>query len=394
MWERGTPGLTLRSSKCALRGNPRLGRLSANPVLVAVQGLPLPRQRRSAARERDLLADGGAGVQILPMGHPSPVAHPKLHAWALSKASPVGMPRDSSLPHPFGESTSPQRRGSWHVLGDRCLGHKAGFNRRRAAEYAEPSPQEEFRPAAGHSSPELSSGWHVASPFITPGAARKGLPSWWPRGDHRGHGSPVRGPGARPSPSDPQVLPWRVGTCRCNALVRKTSSRAASLASRHQRPSRLHVWWIKLGISPELILPTRPEQNGRQERVHRTLKDATARPPSANLRSQKRGFDRFRSEFNLERPHEALGQNPPADFCHRFPRPLPRKIPDILFPPPFEVRRVSHDGGVRWSSGWATSVTCCLKSMWASGFTAPMFLGRFDECIFKLFGSYPSNMPL
>jgi hypothetical protein len=73
---------------------------------------------------------------------------------------------------------------------------------------------------------------------------------------------------------------------------------------------------------------------------------------------------------------------------------LPRKIPDILFPPPFEVRRVSHDGGVRWSSGWATSVTCCLKSMWASGFTAPMFLGRFDECIFKLFGSYPSNMPL
>ena len=170
-----------------------------------------------------------------------------------------------------------------------------------------------------------------------------------------------------------------------------------------QRLSRLHVWWIKLGISPELILPAHPEQNGRHERFHRTLKDATVRPPSANLRAQQRAFDRFRSEFNLERPHEALGQNPPGDFYLPSLRPFPRRIPEIVYPPHFEVRRVSRNGGVRWSSGWVNishvlseeyigfeEITCGVWSV----YFGPMFLGRFDECNLKLFGSYPYNMPL
>src|SRR5204863_582411 len=70
-----------------------------------------------------------------------------------------------------------------------------------------------------------------------------------------------------------------------------------------RRISRLHVWWIRLGIVPELIEPSHPEQNGRHERFHRTLKDETARPSRANLGCQQRRFDHFRIEYNQERPH-------------------------------------------------------------------------------------------
>src|SRR5207302_4664291 len=72
--------------------------------------------------------------------------------------------------------------------------------------------------------------------------------------------------------------------------------------------SRLSVWWVKLGIIPERIQPGKPEQNGRHERMHATLKAETARPPAASLAAQQLRFDRFRAEFNQERPHEALGQ--------------------------------------------------------------------------------------
>src|SRR5712692_4809102 len=70
--------------------------------------------------------------------------------------------------------------------------------------------------------------------------------------------------------------------------------------------SRLAVWWIKLGIVPERIEAGHPEQNGRHERMHRTLKQETADPPAANRRKQQRALDRFRQEYNEVRPHEAL----------------------------------------------------------------------------------------
>ena len=73
--------------------------------------------------------------------------------------------------------------------------------------------------------------------------------------------------------------------------------------------SRLAVWWIKLGITPERIEPGQPSQNGRHERMHRTLNAATAQPPAATIRAQQRRFDVFRTEYNAERPHEALGLN-------------------------------------------------------------------------------------
>ena len=83
------------------------------------------------------------------------------------------------------------------------------------------------------------------------------------------------------------------------------------------RLSRLSAWWVRLGITPELIEPGKPQQNGRHERMHRTLKAHTARPPAASLRAQQRRFDAFRAEFNRERPHEALQMSVPQELTGR-----------------------------------------------------------------------------
>ena len=91
--------------------------------------------------------------------------------------------------------------------------------------------------------------------------------------------------------------------------------------------SRLAVWWIRLGIRPERIQPGRPDQNGRHERRHRTLKSETAKPPRASFRAQQRAFDRFREEYNEIRPHEALGQEVPASRYQPSNRPYPRQLP-------------------------------------------------------------------
>jgi transposase InsO family protein len=90
--------------------------------------------------------------------------------------------------------------------------------------------------------------------------------------------------------------------------------------------SKLSVWWLRLGIRLERITPGKPQENGRQERFHRTLKAETAMPPKASLRAQQRAFDLFRHEYNESRPHEALGQKPPATFYELSPRRYPRPL--------------------------------------------------------------------
>jgi transposase InsO family protein len=77
--------------------------------------------------------------------------------------------------------------------------------------------------------------------------------------------------------------------------------------------SRLSVWWLRLGISIERIRPGHPQQNGRHERMHLTLKQETTRPAGANILQQQAKFDAFLEEFNQERPHEALAMKSPAD---------------------------------------------------------------------------------
>jgi hypothetical protein len=116
------------------------------------------------------------------------------------------------------------------------------------------------------------------------------------------------------------------------------------------RLSSLSVWWVRLGIFPELIEPASPHQNGRHERMHRTLKKETAIPPAPNLRAQQQRFDRFRHEFNEERPHEALGQRLPSELYSASARPFPRRLPPLVYPAHYEVRLVSNNGGIRWGN--------------------------------------------
>lgn len=98
------------------------------------------------------------------------------------------------------------------------------------------------------------------------------------------------------------------------------------------RLSRLSVWWIRLGIAGQRIVPGHPEQNGAHERMHRTLKEQTARPPAATPAAQQRRFDRFRREFNEERPHEALGQRRPSTIDSASPRSYPEQLPAVEYP--------------------------------------------------------------
>jgi hypothetical protein len=116
------------------------------------------------------------------------------------------------------------------------------------------------------------------------------------------------------------------------------------------RLSRLSIWWIRLGIYPELIEPGKPQQNGRHERMHKTLKQQTTRPPAATMRGQQRRFDQFRREFNEVRPHEALGQKTPASCYAPSPTAFPSKLPPIEYPAHFEKRLMSRNGGFRWAS--------------------------------------------
>lgn len=112
--------------------------------------------------------------------------------------------------------------------------------------------------------------------------------------------------------------------------------------------SPLSVWWIKLGIIPERIEPGHPEQNGRHERMHRTLKQATMRPPAATPVAQQERCDAFRIEYNTVRPHQALGQIPPATLYVPSPRRYPERVDGPHYPAMVEVRRVRSNGQIKW----------------------------------------------
>jgi len=112
--------------------------------------------------------------------------------------------------------------------------------------------------------------------------------------------------------------------------------------------SRLAVWWIKLGIVPERIEAGHPEQNGRHERMHRTLKQETAMPAAQDRRAQQRALDHFRQEYNEVRPHEALGMQTPASVYEPSPREYPARVPEPEYPDTMLVRSVKSHGGFRW----------------------------------------------
>jgi len=95
--------------------------------------------------------------------------------------------------------------------------------------------------------------------------------------------------------------------------------------------SKLSVWWLRLGVEIERIKPGRPQQNGRHERMHLTLKKETTRPPGRNSLQQQARFDAFLQEFNAERPHEALQMKTPAEVYSASPRPY-RGLAELDYP--------------------------------------------------------------
>lgn len=113
------------------------------------------------------------------------------------------------------------------------------------------------------------------------------------------------------------------------------------------RLSTLSVWWLKLGIYPEQIEPGRPEQNGKHERMHRTLKKEATIPPEYNLSKQQKRLDRFQDEYNKIRPHEALQMKTPKEIYKLSSRKMPDKIKPYDYPTHYEVRRVSRNSAFR-----------------------------------------------
>jgi transposase InsO family protein len=111
--------------------------------------------------------------------------------------------------------------------------------------------------------------------------------------------------------------------------------------------TRLSVKWLQLGVKLERITPGRPQENGRHARMHRTLKAETSRPPAASPGEQQARFDAFRHDFNHERPHEALGQVPPARVWRPSPRLDPARLEAPWHDAEHAVRRVRSDGGIK-----------------------------------------------
>lgn len=152
--------------------------------------------------------------------------------------------------------------------------------------------------------------------------------------------------------------------------------------------SRLSVWWIKLGITPERIDPGHPEQNGQHERMHRTLKAEVASPPRSAWEEQRAALTAFRREFNEVRPHEALGQATPASRYQRSARTFPEHIGDPDYPDHFQVRRIGGNGDTSFN-GCYVGIGSVLgdegvgfepieDGLWHAWF-GPIFLGQLRE---------------
>jgi putative transposase len=112
----------------------------------------------------------------------------------------------------------------------------------------------------------------------------------------------------------------------------------------------LNVWWLRLGIQHQRILPAHPQQNGAHERMHKTLKRGACRPPRATLAGQQRAFNRFRREYNEERPHQFLHGRTPSALYHSSTRAYSGALPALEYPRHFIVKRVTNAGTIRFKT--------------------------------------------
>ena len=159
--------------------------------------------------------------------------------------------------------------------------------------------------------------------------------------------------------------------------------------------TQLNVWWLRLGIQHQRIRPASPQENGAHERMHRTLKAETTRPPAADLSGQQRLFRAFRQEYNEERPHAALAGDPPAARYTASPRPYPGTLPALEYPGHFLVKRVTHAGTIRFQDRLLFLANALKEhhvgleetadGIW-SLYLGAVLLGKIDETTMKVYG--------
>jgi transposase InsO family protein len=158
--------------------------------------------------------------------------------------------------------------------------------------------------------------------------------------------------------------------------------------------SALNVWWIRLGIRHVRSQPSHPEQNGAHERMHRTLKAETTRPPALARRGQQRKFDAFRHTYNHERPHEALAQRPPARLWQPSARAYPGALPQPEYPGHHLVRLVGSAGTIgfrghqlflsRALNDERVGLEETADGVWSVHF-CNLLLGKFSEQDFRIY---------
>jgi putative transposase len=161
------------------------------------------------------------------------------------------------------------------------------------------------------------------------------------------------------------------------------------------RLSRLSMWWVRLGIGIERIVPGNPQQNGSHERMHKTLKAQTTRPPARDARGQQKKFNHFIHEFNEERPHESLQQRRPTTLYSPSPRPYPERVPPIEYDGRMETRIVTDNGNISWKNGLVFASHTLARQTLAfdeiddgvwSVYFGSVLIARFDERERRFYG--------
>ena len=156
---------------------------------------------------------------------------------------------------------------------------------------------------------------------------------------------------AVPRPTFDAIKPLFIDAFRQHGLpLALRTDNGSPFANRHGLAglSRFSVWLLKLNIWPERIAPGRPDQNGRHERMHRTLKQDAATPCAPDLSTQQDRLDAWRVDFNTIRPHEALDQRCPATLHRPSPRIYPETLKEWDYPPDHHIRKVDRNGYIRW----------------------------------------------
>jgi putative transposase len=151
--------------------------------------------------------------------------------------------------------------------------------------------------------------------------------------------------------------------------------------------SRLSAWWTALGVQSQFIAPGHPEQNGGHEQMHRVYKAETTRPASCHARAQRRRSQRWVRTYNEIRPHEALGQRPPAEIYRPKRCPRPRQVL-LKYPPESMSRRVRSNGQIKWRGrkrfvgeafvGYTVGLKLLCEDKWEVRF-AGLLIGELRE---------------